>query len=387
MTATALDPPTDVPPRSGNPLLWAVYLGMSWTWCIGMFLPVLLVRDYGPWAWVVFAAPNVVGAAAMGWVLGRPGSSERLIARHRTACVAFSAVTLAFHAFFLTWMADRILPWPACVATVVVATILVFVDRRRSRLDLGLSIGVLIVSAVVLVRFLHTGDFTVPAGRMPEDDLIGVGVVCLLGFALCPYLDLTFHRGRQATSRIGARWAFGLGFGFFFLSMIALTLLYVDDIVNDSEVLRTWLAVHLCVQIGFTWMTHLRTVPRPRGIELPIWAIAAALAVAGGVIVCVPSLEEFKQRGGPSMLTGEMIYRLFMSFYGLVFPAYVWLCMTPLRGRSPALTRRSLVVLMVAILVAAPMFWMGFIVCQTMWLIPGVAVVLIARVFVKTEAA
>ena len=27
---------------------WAIYLGMSWTWCIGMFLPVLLIRDFGP---------------------------------------------------------------------------------------------------------------------------------------------------------------------------------------------------------------------------------------------------------------------------------------------------------------------------------------------------
>ena len=26
-----------------------------------------------------------------------------------------------------------------------------------------------------------------------------------------------------------------------------------------------------------------------------------------------------------------MIYRLFMAFYGLVFPAYVWLCMLPTR--------------------------------------------------------
>lgn len=48
---------------------WAAYLACSWTWCIGMFLPVLLVRDYGVWGFVVFAVPNVVGAGAMGWVL------------------------------------------------------------------------------------------------------------------------------------------------------------------------------------------------------------------------------------------------------------------------------------------------------------------------------
>src|SRR4051812_22981962 len=46
-----------------RPVLWAIFLGVSWTWVIGMFLPVLLVRDYGLLGWVVFAIPNVIGAA------------------------------------------------------------------------------------------------------------------------------------------------------------------------------------------------------------------------------------------------------------------------------------------------------------------------------------
>src|SRR3954471_24793497 len=50
-------------------LNWAAFLGASWTWCIGMFLPVLLIRDYGPSMWWAFAVPNVIGAAAMGWIL------------------------------------------------------------------------------------------------------------------------------------------------------------------------------------------------------------------------------------------------------------------------------------------------------------------------------
>src|SRR5688572_33083294 len=78
---------------------WAIYLGMSWTWCIGMFLPVLLIRDYGNWSWVIFAVPNVVGAAAMGWVL-RDGQSELLVAQHRQAIDAFSFVTATFQIFF-----------------------------------------------------------------------------------------------------------------------------------------------------------------------------------------------------------------------------------------------------------------------------------------------
>src|ERR1043165_610938 len=92
-------------PRSSwwSTLGWAAYLACSWTWCIGMFLPVLLVRDYGIWGFVVFAVPNVVGAAAMGWVL-RDGASERIVARHLRALRYFSIVTIVFQIHFAIWL-------------------------------------------------------------------------------------------------------------------------------------------------------------------------------------------------------------------------------------------------------------------------------------------
>src|SRR5689334_7134755 len=78
----------------------AFHLASSWTWCIGMFLPVLLVRDYGIWGFVVFAVPNILGAAAFGWLL-RDDISVALVARHAIAMRWFSAVTIAYHAFFV----------------------------------------------------------------------------------------------------------------------------------------------------------------------------------------------------------------------------------------------------------------------------------------------
>ncbi|HEY8750802.1 MAG TPA: hypothetical protein VIM11_22650, partial [Tepidisphaeraceae bacterium] len=66
-----------------------------------MFLPVLLIRDMGLWGWIVFAAPNVLGAALMGWVLTSPESSRRIVENHGGACRAFSIVTIAFHVFFV----------------------------------------------------------------------------------------------------------------------------------------------------------------------------------------------------------------------------------------------------------------------------------------------
>src|SRR4051812_34962605 len=79
---------------------WAIYLAMSWTWCIGMFLPVLLVRDYGVWGWVVFVVPNVVGAAAMGWIISDDEHSHLVVTSHRLAAVAFSFITSSFQVFF-----------------------------------------------------------------------------------------------------------------------------------------------------------------------------------------------------------------------------------------------------------------------------------------------
>src|SRR2546421_8858832 len=97
------------PPSSFSSLLaWAAYLACSWTWCIGMFLPVLLVRDYGIWGWVVFAVPNVVGAAAMGWVIRSAESSHAITGNHFSACAAFSVITILFHVFFVQWMVARL---------------------------------------------------------------------------------------------------------------------------------------------------------------------------------------------------------------------------------------------------------------------------------------
>jgi hypothetical protein len=105
---------------------------------------------------------------------------------------------------------------------------------------------------------------------------------------------------------------------------------------------------------------HGQSVLISGGLRLPMAiilvvaiAIAAALGFAGGN-------------------SGESIYRFFMGFYGLVFPTYVWLCMVP--------PRRSMARVLIAILVAAPMFWMGFIEREMIWLIPGVAVPLLAKI-------
>jgi len=87
---------------------WALFLAASWTWCIGMFLPVLLVRDYGVAGWFIFAIPNVIGSAAMGWAIHTRSASLTMTARHSGAMRSFSVVTISFHAFFIPWIISQL---------------------------------------------------------------------------------------------------------------------------------------------------------------------------------------------------------------------------------------------------------------------------------------
>jgi hypothetical protein len=137
---TVLDPAQSTNPsahtqRSGGHWLpWAMFLGMSWTWCIGMFLPVLLVRDYGVMGWIIFAVPNVLGAAAMGWTIRDRSASVQIVTAHASASQWFSIVTVAFHiAFVLCLLSRWILPGATPLLLVCVACLIVYLAITRAR--------------------------------------------------------------------------------------------------------------------------------------------------------------------------------------------------------------------------------------------------------------
>src|SRR5262249_4159216 len=113
-------------------LAWAVYLACSWTWCIGMFLPVLLVRDYGIWGWLIFAIPNMLGAAAMGWVTKSAASSILMVDAHRKACRIFSVVTISFQIYFMLEIASQLLPTSFIVQQLIAMTALFLVGAIMS---------------------------------------------------------------------------------------------------------------------------------------------------------------------------------------------------------------------------------------------------------------
>ncbi len=374
-------------------LAWAVYLGMSWTWCVGMFLPVILYREFGFDAWLAITVPNVIGAASVGFTLARPGRSEAIIARHREAFVGFTAVTLAFHAFFLFWLAHAgLIPPLAAAAAVAVGITVGFVNRRNVAIDLLLGLAVLAVSATVAAHgLMHVGAAQIVPPHPPRTTtaMVSLAVVCTFGFLFCPYLDLTFHRACQSLPPNPKRAAFAVGLGAIFLSMIAGTLLYAPDF-NRGYVgaftaagLSTWVASHFCVQCGYKGAVHLRALPQWRPTDALLWiaAFATAALFAVGVVAHV----YLGYRGWDDLLApGQVYYRMFMSFYGLLFPGYVWICMLPLPGRpAPGATRRSLTVLAVALAIATPMFWVGFLVDRWVGILVGVSVLLLSRTFVR----
>ena len=377
--------PTEQPSSTSSllrTLAWAVFLGVSWTWCIGMFLPVLLVRDYGSIAWWVFAVPNVVGAAAMGWMLSRQGHSQDLTASHRSACRAFSVVTIAFHLLFVVVIV-QLAPPSNLAASAGMFLLFTLLGAWRRGIDLFWSILVWVISVALLVIVYRNRPDAVegaPDVIVAGLDLAYLTPVILFGFLLCPYLDLTFHRARQALQPVAARTAFLLGFGIFFLAMIVGTLIYAKALPNllsgtaatVGTTLSAAIALHMGLQAGFTIAVHGREA---RGVLR--WGVMPVLlaAVIVGAIYAVFSRNTDEN----AMNVFEGSYRVFMAFYGLVFPAYVWICMLPTWRQPMPPTRRMLLVWLLAILVAAPMFWMGFIHRREIWLLPGIAVVLLAR--------
>ena len=356
--------------RPSSLLAYAPFLACSWTWVIGMYLPVLLARDFGLWGWIVFTVPNVIGAAAMGWVLRSAAQSERFVERHGPAVVGFSLVTVCFHVFFLGWFLPRLIgPYAVAGLGAVIAAALVArllpEDRRGVPLRVWASIGVFALSMAAFGYLLTTGP-TLPIARAVDwPDLGGLAVVCTFGFALCPYLDLTFHEARQAAGPRGGL-VFGLGFGVLFLVMLLFTLCYTGAILGVAVggALAWVLAGHLLLQSTYTVYVHARALSARRGERAAggdVW-LAVGLSAACVVGIAASTAALLVEHGNyrlEGLSAGEVVYRCFMGFYGLAFPAYLWLCAAGLRGGKPSAVR--LAACLAAVVLAVPFYALAFL--------------------------
>ena len=222
---------------------WGIYLAVSWTWCIGMFLPAILVRDMGAWVLAVFAVPNIVGAGLVGWT----DLADRLRRRHGGMVRAFSVVTIAFQSFFASVLISRL--GPISGAGVMAGFVCVWGVMTLGRSPIRptqVVFGVSMLAGLVLLWTLggqlpasvraETGDVVgggegVAAGSAGVIALVALAPVVAFGFLLCPPMDATFQHVRLQTRDRGGdaggdrggrrtRVAFTLGFGVFFPLLI-----------------------------------------------------------------------------------------------------------------------------------------------------------------------
>lgn len=370
-TLTLTAPMTDLAGHPRTSLIsaagWAFYLACSWTWVIGMYLPVLLVRDFGLAGWVAFAVPNVLGAAAMGWVLKTPEAAMRIAGEHAAAVRAFSAVTISFQVFALLWLLPPLVNWagmPLVAAALLCAVLLPLAAGIALPMN---AVVVWLMSAAIFAMLIPSGALAVPRieGAKPDWHLVGLVPACLFGFALCPYLDATFLHARANTDARSARIAFTAGFGLLFLAMIVFTLLYALGVnARIFTGLGAWLlASHLAVQVCFTISAHTAVTRNVAGNIVSI-LVAAVL----GVMALAADLGDLLPFG---LSGGELIYRVFMGFYGLFFPAYVLLVIV---------ARASMQVYWAACVLALPFLAAGFIVGWMPAAAGGVLVILAAAI-------
>jgi hypothetical protein len=364
---------------------WAIYLAMAWTWCIGMFLPVLLMRELGIAGVITFAVPNILGAAAMGWVIRSADQSRRMVENNRAACVWFSLITIVYHAFFAAWLIRR-LAGPNTGAYVVVLFVAFWLILHWRRGGGFFSVtSALVVTLTVMAWGFWRGDLPyiahpVEGTRLAPINNLWLAPAWILGFACCPYLDLTFHAARQALSPMQSRIAFTLGFCVLFTFVLILTVCYSGWLVIGFDrakypQLALILSAHLIVQSCLTCALHLRQVSRVEK-KLPLRQFAGFSVLLVGAVAL--GLWENGNMRFNGITQGEIIYRVFLGFYGLVVPAYVWL-----RLCKP---RRSLLRIWTVILIAAPLYALGFAGERMPFIVPGVLIIVLSKFIAEPQA-
>ena len=321
-------------PAAAATIGWGFFLSASWTWCIGMFLPFVLMWQYGSVGFLAFAIPNVVGCAAFGYILRRD-DARALRERLGGWTKGFSWATIAFQAWFAGWM----LPWEIGLAVVIGALLLA--RRWGSREWILASLVAAAVTAGCIFDGGRTALASLPMqGSLPEADLYFLAPVIALGFLACPYLDLTFHRALEESP---SRHAFGI-FGLLFAATLA-GIATLWDPAPISAAIPWALTILWAVQLMFTIGVHAREGLTPlegarRSSRGAILFLALAALATGWVV------------------HSEAVYLRWLGFYGLLFPFFL-----VFRLRSvPTLWGWG------AIAASLPCYELGFIRHETVWL-------------------
>jgi hypothetical protein len=382
-----------------NPILWGAYLACSWTWCIGMFLPILLLRDMGWSGYWIFAIPNVIGAAVMGWIVKSPSSSKHFVEKHTQAMWWFSAITLSFHLFWILWITNFIqaafhITTYQLAGCIGIACSFVLISSRSIRLGKSpqTALGLLVFSLAVLISTtcsydLQNAGASLFGSAQQSMAFLWMLPVMLFGFLLCPYLDITFHHARQQLdSKKNGRLGFSIGFIGFFSCMLLLTTRYAGVISGAmdgsqfSPLATSWLAagilIHILCQWLFTVHVHLdriRTLSCAKSKQPLLLVLVLISGITGFLASRLPSHA--------GLSGGEIIYRLFMGAYGLFFPSYMLYRVIFRRNNTSGWQSA----MWIAMALASPLYWMGFIERQPVWLLLGMGIVFLGAIIQPTK--
>lgn len=307
-------------------MAWGLVLTSSWTWCIGLFLPVILLRLFGWTGFWLFAVPNVIGCTAFGWIV----SGDRGIAvarRLRNGIVVFSLWTIAFQAFFLVRLfLDGSMDTGLHGLGLAAVAIVVGVGLTRGatgepapaawmgRAAAGAALGVLAWAASRESFFVDP----LPDPLLGSAAAYGAGPFIALGFLACPLLDPTFHWVR-ARSGSAAPFAW---FGLFFAATLAMT--------GSMAAAGTWhlaplLGVWVVFQLLFTLVLNARCLASMDsaaplgGVRRLVFAACVAGTSVAVVACCVP------RGAGVFSSSFDVAYMVFLGAYSTIFPAWVLL--------------------------------------------------------------
>lgn len=375
------DAATPAPPTSPNPIArtgsivgWGLYGASSWTWCIGMFLPTILLARFGWAGFWAFLIPNVLGCAGFGYFFDAE-SSRRFATRHAPAIRWFSLATISFQVFFIGWASGSFLYGPNVAATAedagvagavgdtlawpVIGTILtwtagaVALGARSDRFWRWFAAVAAITSGTLFAFALNrTGGL--PEASAPEGgaSLAAAAPVIVLGFLACPALDATFHRMRQ---RSPSRHSFAV-FGVVFAGMLLFAATSYDALSPHrlAGAVLPFAIAQWTLQLVFTIGAHAREVPILPGGRLGSGP-AIAIAVAIGAFAGLPGIAS------------EAVYLAFLGLYAVPFPMYAIAAVVA--GEHPLRTRAVPTVVVLSIMMA-PLGWYGFVENRTPLLLP-----------------
>lgn len=351
---------------------WGLFLTSSWTWCIGMWLPLVLMVQFGwPGFWL-FAIPNVLGCAGMGYLIRSRRQSETLVARHRGPMRWFSVATIAYQLFFLAFIFGGRGWFPTVLDGTLPGLVVPLVAFAIAVAASWLPwkawpwFGSLIFLATMGTWIATGNGFSQSigsSGTEPDLELWPLAPIIILGFLACPWLDPTFHRARQLAP---SRQAFGV-FGICFFAVLLFVTTYFQF---DSFDTWTLVLPFLFYQATFTMSAHLREI---RLLEAPDgWGRTTLLSAISLVGVAIGYLLWLTCCFDIARDWLDDTYLRFLGLYGLVFPAWILAFML---GNARQ-TTGMIALLVIGLVIALPMAEVGMIHDTRWWLLPPVIVVI-----------